>query len=77
MNIPPISKINECKEMIQAMKQQCSQDHPMNTRLKQLSSGRLIRLTKNSMAMAWVVKCKKFVKTSFYYNLCVLNGSNS
>ncbi|CAC5403311.1 unnamed protein product [Mytilus coruscus] len=29
--------------MIQATKYQCSQDHPMNTRLKQLSSGRLKR----------------------------------
>ncbi|XP_063417711.1 uncharacterized protein LOC134700284 [Mytilus trossulus] len=42
-NIPPLGKRRECKAMIQATKYQCSQDHPMNTRLKQLSSGRLKR----------------------------------
>jgi hypothetical protein len=42
-NIPPLRKRRDCKAMIQATKYQCSQDHPMNTRLKQLSSGRLKR----------------------------------
>lgn len=42
-NIPPLGRRRECKAMIQATKYQCSQDHPMNTRLKQLSSGRLKR----------------------------------
>ena len=37
-NIPPLCKRSECKAMIQATKYQCSRDHPMNTRLKQLSS---------------------------------------
>ncbi|CAG2245305.1 unnamed protein product [Mytilus edulis] len=42
-NIPPLGKRRECKAIVQATKYQCSQDHPMNTRLKQLSSGRLKR----------------------------------
>ena len=42
-NIPPLRTRRKCKAMIQATKYQCSQDHPMNTRLKQLSSGRLKR----------------------------------
>jgi hypothetical protein len=42
-NIPPLCKRSEYKALIQATKYQCSQDHPMNTRLKQLSSGRLKR----------------------------------
>ena len=42
-NIPPLRKRRECKAMIEATNYQCSQDHPMNTRLKQLSSGRLKR----------------------------------
>ena len=42
-SIPPLRKTRECKAMIEATKYQCSQDHPMNTRLKQLSSGRLKR----------------------------------
>jgi hypothetical protein len=42
-NIPPLCKRSECKAMIQATKYQCSQDHPMNTKLKQLSSSRLKR----------------------------------
>ncbi|CAC5369597.1 unnamed protein product [Mytilus coruscus] len=42
-NIPPLSKRRECKAMIQATKYECSQDQPMSTRLKQLSSGRLKR----------------------------------
>jgi hypothetical protein len=42
-NIPPLRKRRECKAMIQATKYQCSQNHPMNTRLKQLSSDRLKR----------------------------------
>ena len=37
-NIPPLRKRRECKATIQATKYQCSRDHPMNTRLKQLSS---------------------------------------
>ena len=40
-NIPPLGKRRECKAMIQATKYQCSQDRPIHTRLKQLSSGRL------------------------------------
>ena len=42
-NIPPLSKRRECKAMIQATKYQCLPNHPMNERLKQLSSGRLKR----------------------------------
>jgi len=42
-NIPPLCKRRECKTMIQSTNYQCSQDHPMNTRLKQLFSGRLKR----------------------------------
>jgi hypothetical protein len=42
-NIPPLRKRRECKAMIQTTKYRCSQDHPMNTRLKQLSSDRLKR----------------------------------
>jgi hypothetical protein len=42
-NIPPLSKRGECKAMIQATKYQCLSNHPMNERLKQLSSGRLKR----------------------------------
>jgi hypothetical protein len=30
-NIPPLRKRRECKVVIQAIKYQCSQDHPMNT----------------------------------------------
>jgi hypothetical protein len=33
-NIPPLCKRRECKAMIQATKYQCSQNHPMNTRLR-------------------------------------------
>ncbi|CAG2199034.1 unnamed protein product [Mytilus edulis] len=39
----PLRKRRECKAMIQATKYQCSQNHPINTRLKQLSLGRLKR----------------------------------
>jgi hypothetical protein len=42
-NILPLRKRREWKAMIQAIKYQCSQDHPMITRLKQLSSGRGMR----------------------------------
>jgi len=48
-NIPPLRKRRECKAMIQTTKYRCSQDHPMNTRLKQLSSDRLKR---SSFALA-------------------------
>ena len=42
-SIPPLSARRECKALLQANKYRCSKDHPMNTRLQQLSSGRLKR----------------------------------
>lgn len=39
-NIPPLRKRREYKAMIQTTKYQCSQHHPMNIRLKQVSAGR-------------------------------------
>ena len=47
-NIPPLCKRRECKAMIQATKYQCSQDHPMNIRLKQPSP---VRLKRSSFAL--------------------------
>ena len=41
--IPPLSKRRDCKVMVQAIKYQCTQDHPMSDRLKRMSSGRLKR----------------------------------
>ncbi|XP_048778819.2 uncharacterized protein LOC125682098 [Ostrea edulis] len=42
-NITPLSKRRECNAMLQAAKYCCTEDHPMNNRLTQLSSGRLKR----------------------------------
>jgi ribonuclease HI len=41
--IPPLSKRRECRTLTQAVKYEGLPDHPMNTRLQQLSSGRLKR----------------------------------
>ncbi|XP_056000382.1 uncharacterized protein LOC125675120 [Ostrea edulis] len=40
-NITPLNKRRECNAMLQAAKYCCTEDHPMNNRLTQLSSGRL------------------------------------
>ena len=42
-NMSPLRKRKESKTTIQTTKYQCSEGHPMNTRLKQLSLGRLKR----------------------------------
>jgi hypothetical protein len=65
-NIPPLRKRRECKAMIQATKYQCSQDHPMNTRLKQFSSGRLKR---SSFALETRVLQTKKNTRKFYQSI--------
>jgi hypothetical protein len=65
-NIPPLRKRRECKAMIQATKYQCSQDHPMNTRLKQFSSG---RLKKSSFALETRVLQTKKNTRKFYQSI--------
>lgn len=82
-NIPPLSKRRECKAMIQAVKYQCLQDHPMNQRLTKLSSGRLKRssftLETRSLHRKHQEQLPKHVKPidfSMNDNLCVEKEDN-